>query len=196
MANTYATGAVHIYVKFPANGQIFPNTIRYLGTSEQGPARQTDRTFKQVMNDLSSQKPFDYVYAGGEEAILSFTLTRWNDLTAQALERAPVSGGFGFSTILDQGTMMGREGYALEVYYAYTFGGLFARPNQAVSFPGQEGGRHYLQCLFWGPEQDELGTKERKKHMVFKAWKRYDPSLSPPRFTLFDTNIAGLPAIE
>lgn len=195
MATPYATGAVHIYVKLPPAAPGLGGQTKYLGTSEQGPTRQTDRTFKQVMNDLSSQKPFDYIYAGGEEAILSFNLTRWNDNVAQALEAAPVSGGVGFSTIFDQGTVMGREGRALEIWYAYTFGGI---PGSALrpSFVGQEGGRHYLQGLFWGPEQDELGTKERKKHMVFKCWKKFDVSQTPARFTLFDFNMAGLPAID
>jgi hypothetical protein len=194
MAQEYATGAVWIFVKLPPNitglpisGGTVPagGSVQLLGTSEQGPARQTDRSWKQVMNDLSSQRAFDYVYAGGEEAVLSFVLTRWNENVAQALECAPVSGGMGYKTILDVGSLMGQEKLALEISYTFTFGGLAPRGSMA----GQEGGRHYVQALFWGPDQDETGTHERKKHMVFKAWSKYDPTQNPPRFTLFDFNV-------
>lgn len=188
MAQEYATGAVHIYVKMPSNN-LLGGGIRYLGSSEQGPQRTTERTFKQVMNDLSSQRPFDYVYAGGEEAVLSFVLTRWNDGVAQALECAPFSGGFGYSTIFDQGSLMGQENLAVEIWYSFTFSG-------RASMPGMEGGRHYVQALFWGPEQDETGSHERKKHMVFRAWKKFDAKVTPPRFTLFDTDMTGLPRID
>lgn len=191
MAQPYGTGAVHIFVRGPVQGQkTSVNSPKlYLGTAEQAPQRQTDRTFKQVMNDLSSQKPFDYVYAGGEEAILSFTLTNWNEAVAQALECAPVSGGLGFSTIFDQGSLMGQEGLALEIWYLYTFGGVAARPSMV----GQEAGRHYVQALFWGPETDKTGTTERQKHMVFKCWKKWNPSTK--RFTLFDFDVSGLAAL-
>lgn len=194
MAQEWATGAVHIYVrgnvKDSKNNPAAP--ILYLGTSEQGPQRQTDRNFKQVMNDLKSQKPFDYIFAGGSEAVLSFVLTRWNEPTATLLEQAPFSGGLGFETIFDIGSLMGQEGLALEIWYLYTFGGLAVRQSMV----GQEAGRHYHQALFWGPEQDTLGSTERKKHMVFKAWGKYRPDKNPPRFDLWDTNMAGLPAID
>lgn len=193
MASEYATGAVHIYVKMPATIPVVGGSIKYLGTAEQGPERSTERTFKQVMNDLSSQRAFDYVYAGGEEAVLSFVLTRWNENVAQGLERAPVSGGFGFATIFDQGSLMGQENLAVEIWYGFSFHMGLAGAPARPSMPGIEGGRHYVQALFWGPERDETGSHERKKHMVFRAWKKYDKTTSPPRFTLFDTNMAGLP---
>lgn len=194
MAQEFATGAVHIYVRGNVAGaKNNPSaSIKYLGTAEQGPQLQTDRTYKQVMNDLSSQKPFDYVYAGGEEAILSFVLTRWNEPVATLLEAAPFSGGVGFSTIFDQGSLIGQEELALEIWYVYTFGGLAARASMA----GQEAGRHYWQAIFWGPDQHTLGTQERKKHMVFKAWKYFDVSQNPPRFTLWDADVSGLPSLD
>lgn len=193
MAQEFATGGVHIFVRGNANGGNKPTApILYLGTAEQAPALQTDRTYKQVMNDLKSQKAFDYVYAGGEEAILSFNLTRWNEPAATMLEQAPVSGGIGFSTIFDQGALIGQEGLALEIWYLYTFGGLAAR----AAFARQEPGRHYVQALFWGPDQHTLGSMERKKHMVFRAWGAYDPSANPPRFDLWDTDMSGLPPID
>jgi hypothetical protein len=189
MAQEYATGAVHIFVKLGANaGGGGGGVVEYLGTAEQAPQRQTDRTFKQVMNDLSSQKPLDYVYAGGEEAVLSFVLTRWNEPIATALEAGPFSGGIGFATIFDQGSLMGQEDLALEVWYWYTFGGLAAR----ASMVGQEAGRHYVQALFWGPETDQVGSVERKKHMVFKAWKRFEPNATPMKFVLFDFDMTAL----
>lgn len=194
MAQEFATGGVHIFVrgnvKDSKNNPAAP--ILYLGTSEQAPQLQTDRNFKQVMNDLKSQKAFDYVFAGGAEAVLSFTLTRWNEPAATLLEQSPFSGGLGFETIFDIGSLMGQEGLALEIWYLYTFGGLAARPSMV----GQEGGRHYLQALFWGPDNHTLGSTERKKHMVFKAWGKYAPTKNPPRFDLFDFNLAGLPAID
>lgn len=199
MANEFATGAVAIYVKFPT-GSAIGTTPLLLGTSEQGPSRQTDRAFKNLQNDLTSQKPLDYIYAGGEEATLSFVLTWWNEAVARALEAAPISGLIGASNIFDQGTLMGQEGRALEVWYAWAFGGpgaSLAPFGQArPSMPGQEGGRHYVQCLFWGPEQDETGTHERKKHMVFRAWKKFTIIGGIPTYTLFDINMSGLPALS
>jgi len=193
MAQEWATGGVHIFVRGNTSngGNKKTAPILYLGTAEQAPSIQTDRTFKQVMNDLSSQKPFDYVYAGGSEAILSFVLTRYEEPAATLLEQAPISGGLGFETIFDQGSIMGQEGLTLDIWYLYTFGGLAASP----SMTGQEAGRHYVQALFWGPDTHSLGTQERKKHFVFKCFKKYDPTQNPPRFTLWDTNMQGLPPL-
>lgn len=195
MAQEWATGAVHIFVRGNVQGsKNSPGApILYLGTAEQAPQRQTDRAFKQVMNDLKSQKPFDYVFAGGEEAVLSFVLTRWNEPVATMLEAAPVSGGIGVSTIFDHGSLMGQEQLALEIWYLYTFGGLGARPSMA-GMP-DIAGRHYLQALFWGPESDQIGSVERKKHMVFKCFSKFEVS-TIPRFTLFDFNMTGLPTIN
>lgn len=197
MANEYSTGAVAIYVKTPKLGGAF-----LLGTSEQGPSRSTERSFKQMRNDLTSERTFDYVYAGGEEAVLSFVLTWWDDSVAQALEASPVSNNIGRSDIYDMGTMMGQEGKAAEIWYAFTFRGpggptVGSAPHtvERTTFRFQEGGRHYVQAVFWGPEQDETGTKERKKHMVFRAWKKMSIVGGVPTFTLFDFNMAGLPAL-
>lgn len=179
MANEYCTGAIAIYVEPRQNNKSLTG-IKLLGTCETAPQRQTNRPYKQLRNDLSSDQAFDYVYAGGDEAVTSLILTWWNDDVALALERSPTNQALGQASLADMGALMGQEGFGWKLHIVHAFGGIVpSRPSMV----NQESGRIYVQSIFWGPESDEGGSRERKKHMVFRSWKEFDPSLK--RFTLF-----------
>lgn len=192
MANEFCTGAVHIYVQQMGGQPTTSTAIGYLGTCENFPERQTERSYKNLQNDLSSQRAFDYVYAGGSEAVVSLVLTRWNESVALTLERAPVSGLVGADHLNDIGSLMFQEKLGWRLLLVNQFGtgvaGGIARPTMV----GQENGRRYVASLFWGPERFESGTKEAKKHMVFRCGRLYDPATQ--KFTLWDGNISGVPA--
>lgn len=180
MAAEYCTGAIAIYVEPRVNNKALTGR-RLLGTCETAPQRQTNRPYKQLRNDLSSDQAFDYVYAGGSEAVTSLVLTWWNDDVAQALERSPTNQNLGVESLSDMGSLMGQEGFGWRLHIVHAFGGIVAARQ---SMPFQESGRIYVQSIFWGPESDEGGSRERKKHMVFRSWKQWDPQTL--RFTLFE----------
>lgn len=187
MANEFCTGAMHIYVA-PMKYNKLLNGINYLGTCESFPQRTTERSFKSLRNDLTSERSLDYVYAGGSEAVINLTLTRWDETVRLQFERAPVSGLLGADSRDDIGSLMGQEELGWMLYLVHQFGGIGpARPSMV----GKENGRRYIQCVFWGPEQDETGTREEKQHMVFRAWKKYNTKTG--QFVLWDYNIAGVP---
>ena len=100
---------------------------------------------------------------------------------AQALERSPTNQNLGVESLSDMGSLMGQEGFGWRLHIVHAFGGIVAARQ---SMPFQESGRIYVQSIFWGPESDEGGSRERKKHMVFRSWKQWDPSTL--RFTLFE----------
>lgn len=192
----YCTGAVYIYVGI-GGGKTAP---LFLGTCESMPDKSTDRKFKPVMNDLTSQTPMDYIYAGGEEATISIVLTRWDELVATALENQPNAGrpnALGLTApngSLNEagiGSVMGQEEFAFPVWLRYQFGGLSpARPTMV----GMETGRRYANCILFGPDRDETGSKERKKHYIFKAFKKIVSfTAQGPLYCLWDSNMGGLP---
>lgn len=181
MASEYCTGAIAIFVEPRRNNKSL-GSRRFLGTCETAPQRQTNRPYKQLRNDLSSDQAFDYVYAGGSEAVTSLILTYWNEDVAQALERSPTNENLGSENLGDMGALMGQEGFGWKLHIVHAFGGIIA--GRAASMPFQESGRIYVQSIFWGPESDEGGSRERKKHMVFRSWKEWNPTTL--KFKLFE----------
>jgi hypothetical protein len=229
----YATGAIQVYVGFagaqnayaggtapsPPNTKVpspaytpfsgtpsasTANVAFWLGSMEGRPERRTDRSWKNVQNDLASQTPFDFVYAGGEMALMSFMFTKFSNTTAIWLEQMASSMGGALGVANGRiplnaiGALAGQEGFAIQLWYAYQFGGI---SNARPSMPDQEGGYHYYQCISRGPDVDRDGSVERARQFIFQAWPKYYPS-GQNGFTgggggyvLFDNNVTGLPPV-
>ncbi len=173
MAQSYTTGCVHIYVGL---GLASP---AYLGTSEGFPMVDTQREWDAVMNDISGSKlPFDYVYEG-EQAIISTVLTRWNQAVLDVIDTQPnVAGVLGVNSATDTGSMMAQEGLTFQLWLRYGFGA-------KAAYLGQGLGKHYPQVILLGPDRTESGSRPRKEHRIFQAWRRYDPTIG--NFVLRDS---------
>jgi hypothetical protein len=187
MAQQYATGSCHLWLRFADGGG-----IQYFGTCESMPQDVRSPTYEMLMNDISgSQVPLDVAYQG-EAAQISLTMTRWNETLAQSLETPPgpnsVPGSWSYS---DVGTLMSLEDEWTEVWIGYTFGSALA--NKTVyTANGLRPGRHYLQSVLWSPQADETGTKPMKRHFMMYAFPYFDPTTK--QFTLWDTDFSGISA--
>lgn len=183
-AQQFATGSVHSFVRF-AGGSIL-----YLGTCESMPQDQRNPEYEMLMNDISGSKvPLDVAWEG-ESAQISLVLTRWDENVANVCETppgvAPVAGSW---FMRDVGTLMSLEKETTELWLVYTFGSVLAN-KVAYTANGLHAGRHYPQCVLWSPQLDETGTKPMKRHFMYYAWPRYDPSNF--KFTLYDYDFTGI----
>ncbi len=175
MAQQYATGAVHCYVKNANLG----SQVNYLGTCEQMPQDSRSPEYEMLMNDLSGSKvPLDMAFEG-VSAQVSMVLTRWDNTVAEALTKAPSTTGIGSYSYSDVGTLMSLEGQCTEIWLAYTFTAL----NPKAVYATLPKGRHYIQSVLWSPQLDETGTKPMKRHFMFYAWPKYVPLTK--KFTLY-----------
>lgn len=188
MAQPYTTGPVLVWV-----GVGVGYTPTFLGTAESFPRQQHRPKFGEVKNDLAgSQQPLDQHFQGSD-AILSVTLTYWNDNVFQSLEKVPSSAltgtgngaGVGTYSFLDLGTMMLAEGQAFPVWFVYPA----ARSHTAMaSLPA---GYRYPTCIFRGPWEAEGGTKELKRQAIFHAQPKWNASTG--LFTVYDYDMSALP---
>jgi hypothetical protein len=196
MAQPFCTGAVHVYV---APGSVTsPAGATYLGSTESFPGMDTSRSWDAVMNDISGSKdPFDYIYEGPGVGVVSLVLTRWNQDPLTMVKSLPGPGGSspGFATLADIGSLAGFEGFAFKLWLLYTFGSTAFGAKAA--YAAMEPGRFYPQCILWGPERTEGGTRAKKEHLIILAWKKFNPQNGT--FTLYSEaapDLTGLPAIN
>ncbi len=198
MGQVFCTGATHFFI----NGG--KGTV-YLGTAEGAPSTNVTRNWDATMNDISgSRDPLEYLFEGEGEAVISIILTRWNMLVLQALKTFPFTAQAisnpalittrGSNTLNDIGSGMAIEGntYGLLVYYQ--FGAAFGN-KAAYLANGMESGKFFPQCITWGPDRSELGTKAKKEQLIFRAYKRFVPSPVGGTFTLYTENPTLFPAI-
>jgi hypothetical protein len=189
MAQPWSTGATHAYIS-DAQGQPL-----YLGTTESQPGQDISRQWDATMNDISGSKnPFEQLFSGIGIALVSLVLTRWNQPALNALRSFPgpaAANPEGFFTLNDVGALAGLEGYAFKTWIAYQFGPSIS--NKAA-YAGMEPGRMYPQCIVWGPDRTETGTRAKKEHLIILAWPKY--AKESGTFQLYSTaqaDFSGLP---
>lgn len=185
MAQPFATGAIHIFVRFGGVG-----SPSYLGTCESMPQDSRAPEYEPVMNDVSGSKvPLDFAYEG-ESSQISMILTRWNEDIAQSITTPPgLTSTDGSWAWADVGTLMGLEEWFTEVWLVRTYGAVLAA-RTAYTSQGMQAGRHYVQTILWAPQTDETGTKPMKRHFMFYAWPKINHTTK--RFVLFDQDFTGI----
>jgi hypothetical protein len=197
MANPFCTGAAHIFAAVGVSGT--DRSPQYLGTTETIPAMDHVRAWDAVMNDISgSRDPLDYIYEGNGEALMSFVLTRWNQAVLNRIRTMPspfTTNIPGLETANDIGALMGYEGHAYQVWIMWQFGAALAnKPGYSQMEPG----RMYHQTISWGPDRTEGGTRAKKEHVIFRAFRKVVAGVNPTVFTLYSTNptdFAALPVL-
>ena len=187
MAQQFATGAVHVFIRFGGQG-----AIQYFGTTESMPQDSRSPEYETLMNDVSGSKvPLDLAWEA-ESAQISLVMTRWDENVAQAIEVGPgLTANLGSWSWNDVGTLMGLEGEYTELWLTYQFGSILGNKAAYVG-QGLKPGRHYVQSVLWAPQQDETGTKPMKRHFMFFAWPKINATTK--RFTLWDYDFTGITA--
>lgn len=185
MAQPYSTGPVYVWCAGPALG----GTPTFLGTAESFPRQEHHPHFGEVKNDLSGTDQGMDVHFQGQEAMVSLTLTYWNDPVLRALEnllpgRSPTGGYFAN----DLGTMMQTEGFAIPLWLVYPAAVLHAAMGTLPA------GYRYPNTIFRGPWSNEGGAKEMKRQAIFHArpFRSIDNN-GNMLFQLYDYNMSALP---
>ncbi len=182
MASVTNTPA-HIFVK--VNG-----AAAYLGTAEDAPRIEHRMPLEPVMNDVAgSRVPYDKMYVG-QEAAISFTLTRWNegvhaDMVVHSSRFGIIPRGLDIN--ISRGSLMMTQDLATELWIQYPF-------NVLASFNTLPAGYHYRTAIFEGPETLTPGVRPYRVQCVFSAIGFYQPESGS--FLLYDHDMGGLPAIN
>ncbi len=200
MANPYVSGAVPIYVATYSTAAPIaagttvaaPTTIAFLGHTENGLDIQFEHRFTPFRVDLGGEVESDESYQGST-AIITATLTRWNDAVYQAVVAPPVSFTLGFDDPGDIGTLVTQESQAVQLILPFPYA---AKPAYAT----QVAGLRFVSCRISQDNWKNLGTRPRLLSLTWKANRVFLPGVSNAfgygRWLLFDTTIAGLPAAD
>lgn len=182
MAQQFATGASHVFLGFGSGPQ-------YFGTAESFPNDSRQPEYEMLMNDFSGSKiPLDMAWEG-ESGQISLAMTRWDEDVANLATLPPFSTSNGSWDFDANGSLMGLEEQAIEIWIVYTFGSALANKSVYVS-QGLPPGRHYTQCVLWSPQQDETGTRPMKRNFLFFAWPK--PNFITRKFVLYDYDMTGI----
>lgn len=161
----------------------------FLGTAEVSPRIEVRPAWDPIFNDLGGKIPFDLAYQG-EEAFTSVTLTRWNEAVFAALQNR---GNYqsllrGFDGPYDIGTLALAEAANFATVVLFPFSA-----KQYYSANGMPPGYRFLQSVLEGPDVlDPLGTRARKIQLLMHHLRYFNPTNFS--FTLYDHNVAGMPA--
>ena len=177
MAQPYSTGPAIIYVGLGGSTPV------ELGTAENGPRIMIDPKWEDLFNDLGGKTPFDKMYQG-ESAVVSATLTVWDELVYTALA-ARFSPGLtrGIDIPTARGTLMLTEGQSYPLWVQYPF---VIKAAYSASMPGCY---RFNAAMLIGPDALEPGVKVYKIQMIWACLGLYDPSIG---FSLYDHDDAGL----
>ena len=187
MAIPYVTGPVDIWVAPGNEGAIF------LGHAEHGPTISVRPRYSPVYVDLAGQTiPYDMVY-DGEDAIVTATLTRWNQNVLDLIEAIANDTASGIDDPGDIGSLMLTEGKAYELWLHFPYA---AKPAFADMLPGQR-----FPCAFLETDDSPaLGTQAKKAHVVWHCLRYLDMSVTNEfgtgRFLLWDGNMSALGSID
>lgn len=176
MAQPYVTGPCAVYLGVGASGAPV-----FLGHGERGPSIQIRPSWSPVFADISGQRvPLDYLY-DGEEGIVSFDATRYNEDVYAAIANRSNPGIVtrGFDVPGAVGTLMAHEGkaYPLWVTFPYAPKPAFSSavgPNSGGAMPA---GYHFHRAFLEGPDGlDGLGTTNRRIRFSFHCIRLLNPS--------------------
>lgn len=196
MAQQFVTGPVDIFVNYGSLGGVVTPPL-YLGYSERGPRMQVRPQYSSTYVDVGGQKiPFDSCY-DGQDAIVSADMSRWNeDVYAAIAIKSGASGNnspAGIDDPGDIGTLMMHEGAAITVWLRFTHAAKLAYSTMPAGY-------RFPIAMLQNDDHNELGTKPRKISLVFHCLREFDVTITNAygagRFTLFDHDMTGLPAID
>lgn len=201
MAQLWCTGPAHLYVGL--GGSKTGKTPLYLGTAETKPDIDIKGEVEGVMNDVAGSKlPMDELWEG-EEAMISFVLTRWNMPVVLSLmsQPDPFGGAGGVNAQDDVGTLFLTENYSFPFWVRFPY----AASKGAMA--GMVFGYRFWACKILSPKKIEPGTRAMKHHFIVHAKRTYTNATSPAGtgmlsggpnavFRLYDHNMTGLPAID
>lgn len=189
MAKMYSSGPALIYTN--ATG-----TPAFLGTCESAPDIELTGEFEPIFNDLSGTRlPMDRIWEG-EEGLMNFVMTYWNEIqTVPIMATLAFGAGAaipGTSLLGDIGTIMGQEEMTFETWIKFPF-------SAKTAYSDMPAGYHFHSCLPIGPKKITPGTGVNKKQLIIKAQRKkaaVAPSgLTSSIFELYDfdmTAVAGL----
>lgn len=188
MANPYCTGPAHIFCGVGGGRRAL-----YLGTAESAPVIEERPEYEPLMNDLGgSRKPFDFSHQG-VDAIVSATLTRWNDNVMNILRNVPRHGtgvlAPGTSAFGDIGAFMVFEGAAYPLWVTFPYSA-----KVAFSSRGMVSGYRFFNAFLESPVAQNVGTRPRKFHLIWYAARAYNPRTGA--MVCYDHTVTGLPAID
>jgi hypothetical protein len=194
MGQLYATGPVDIWVG--AGGSPL-----FLGHGERAPRIQVYRQYKPAHTDIAGEVPHDKGY-GGEWAVVSVALTRYNESTLAIIEDvATVNTGTppsrGFNLPGEIGSLMLTEGLTYPLYLRFPFAAKPAYRNPA-SGAMPAGYRFYAAHLGSPDDLFDLGPPNaRKVGLIFECMRAFDPTVTNAygggSFQLYDHSLAALP---
>jgi len=193
----YVTGPAHAFVGQTqitsiSNGNVTAKIVvgpYYLGTAERAPRIEISDDWEPVDNDVSGKKPLDTAWSG-EDALITYDFTRWDEAVMARLSSNPVPffGARGVFVPGTMGTLMITEGRVPTLWVQFPYGGAGGKPVYAVN--GMPAGYRFFAANFEGPHVlDRLGTRAMLRHAVFHALPVYAQGYE----LLFDHNMAGLP---
>lgn len=204
MANPFSTGPVEIYV-CPRTGVATsgyggglidlltypsPGAMYFLGYCEKAPRVLINPKWIPLLSDLNGgQVPFD-VSCAVSDAMISMTLTVWNEQVYKPLVATPrgFSSTRGFWAAADVGRLMLHEAYATAVWCYFPYSTL--KPFGAAFF--QPAGYHFIATWPTG-EEIESGSKLSKRLLQLYAVPVYNPTNGT--WTLYDHTMTHIPAI-
>lgn len=196
-ASPYVAGAVPVFIGTYAGGPIVsgssidaPAIIGFLGHTENGLDVQFEHKFDPFRVDLGGSVEADQSYQG-TTAVITATLSRWDDEVYQTLVGGPVNAFLGSDVPGDIGTLMVQEGNVQQVILPF--------PYQAKSaYSTQIAGLRFFACTLVQDNWKALGTRPRLLSLSWRANRVFVPGVTNEfgygAWVLFDETIGGLPS--
>lgn len=118
------------------------------------------------MNDVAGMTPYDMLFSG-EEAIVSVTLTRWNEPVYAAIaNKANLGGVRGTESGVSRGTLMLTQGIAAPLWISYPF-------NTLAPFTTLPAGYHFYAAFLESPDRLNPGVRAYKIHLQWHCLAVY-----------------------
>src|ERR1700733_6198166 len=197
-SSPYVSGAVPLYLGSYVSGQPLvngttinaPSLISFLGWTVGGLDIQYENRFVPFNVDLGGDVEADQSHQG-RTAIITATLSRWDDAIYQTFIACPVGVTLGIDDPGNIGTLMTTEGECMQLILPF--------PYQAkTAYAAQVAGTRFFACRINQDNWKQLGTKPRLLSLSWKALRVFIPGISNAfgygRWQMFDTTISGLPA--
>ena len=176
----------------------------FLGHGEQAPEISIRETFKPIKCDLTGEThSLDDLY-DGEEATVSCSLVRYNEVVLTAIQTyaSTLYGPRGIDLPGAQGALMLQEGIAYQLWLVFPYAAKAAF-NNGISGP-MPPGYHFYAAHLEGPDGIQGGSASAKKiRLTWKCIRTVVPAtvngINTAIVSLYDTllaSFAGLPAIN
>jgi hypothetical protein len=175
--------------------------LYFLGTCETPPTLQLNPQWEPIMNDIGgSMLPIDYSYQG-EDAVLSGTLNKWNELVYKNLASHSLAQGVsgrGSELWKDVGTLAQLEAIAFQLYVHFPYSAAKTIYGTTNSMPV---GYRCVACRLAGHSIGP-GTRANRRQLVVHSDRALLETFvnTTSGFTLYDhsgfDNIPAVPPIK